>query len=199
MKTENKLIGSGIITAMAASLCCITPVLTLIAGTSGLASSFSWLSPARPYFIGLTVLILCFAWYQKIKPKKQTDCHCETENKPNFFQTKIFLGIITVFTGLMLAFPSYSHIFYPKTDTQIHNADQSHTKTMEFTITGMTCEACGDHVNHEVNKLSGIIKSTASYQNKNAVITFDNSKTNIDEIKQAINSTGYTVTHNKEK
>lgn len=58
MKTDKKLIGTGLLTAIAASLCCITPVLALVAGTSGLASTFSWLEPFRPYFIGLTVLVL---------------------------------------------------------------------------------------------------------------------------------------------
>ena len=73
MKTDKKLIGAGLLTAIAASLCCITPVLALIAGTSGLTSTFSWLEPFRPYFIGLTTLVLAFAWYQKLKPKKQID------------------------------------------------------------------------------------------------------------------------------
>ena len=84
MKTDNKLIGTGLLTAIAASLCCITPVLALIAGTSGLASNFSWLEPFRPYFIGLTILVLGFAWYQKLKPQKKIDCKCETTEKPNF-------------------------------------------------------------------------------------------------------------------
>ena len=74
MKTDKKLIGAGLLTAFAASLCCITPVLALVAGTSGLASSFSWLEPARPYFIGLTILVLGFAWNQMLKPKKEIDC-----------------------------------------------------------------------------------------------------------------------------
>jgi mercuric ion transport protein len=76
MKTGNKLIEAGLFTAIAASLCCITPVLALIAGTSGLASTFSWLEPFRPYFIGSTILVLGFAWNQKLKPKKQIDCNC---------------------------------------------------------------------------------------------------------------------------
>ena len=70
MKSGNKLIGVGILTAMAASLCCITPVLALIAGASGLGSTFSWLEPYRTYFIGLTILVLVFAWFQKLKPIK---------------------------------------------------------------------------------------------------------------------------------
>ena len=41
MKSENKLIGAGLLTAITASLCCITPVLALIAGTSGIVSTFS--------------------------------------------------------------------------------------------------------------------------------------------------------------
>ena len=39
MKTDRKLIGAGLLTAVTASLCCITPVLVLIAGTSGIAAS----------------------------------------------------------------------------------------------------------------------------------------------------------------
>jgi len=94
MKTDKKLIGAGLLTAIAASLCCITPVLALVAGTSGLASTFSWLEPFRPYFIGLTILVLGFAWYQKLKPQEQIDCNCKTEEKPKFIQKKTFLGIV---------------------------------------------------------------------------------------------------------
>ncbi|GAB4450860.1 MAG: hypothetical protein Fur0028_06410 [Bacteroidales bacterium] len=199
MKTDKKLIGAGLLTAIAASLCCITPVLALVAGTSGLASTFSWLEPARPYFIGLTILVLGFAWYQKLKPKTQIDCNCETEEKPRFIQSKMFLGIVTAFAIIMLAFPYYAHIFYPKTEKQIILVDKSNVQTVEFSISGMTCASCEEHVNHEVNKLPGIIKSTVSYENENAILEFDNSKTNIAEIEKAINGTGYSVTGKKEE
>ena len=199
MKSDKKIIGAGLLTAIAASLCCITPVLALVAGTSGLASTFSWLEPARPYFIGLTILVLGFAWYQKLKPKKQIDCNCETEEKPKFIQSKMFLGIVTAFAIVMLAFPYYAHIFYPKTEKQVIVVDNSNVQTVEFTISGMTCASCEEHVNHEVNKLSGIIKSSTSYENGNAIVEFDNSKTNITDIEKAINGTGYSVTDKKEK
>ncbi len=199
MKTDKKLIGAGLLTAIAASLCCITPVLALVAGTSGLASTFSWLEPFRPYFIGLTILVLGFAWYQKLKPKKQIDCNCETEEKPHFIQSKLILGLVTAFAIVRLAFPYYAHIFYPKTEKQIIVVDKSNVQTVEFSISGMTCAGCEEHVNHEVNKLSGIIKSTVSYENGNAIVEFDNSKTNIAEIEKAINGTGYSVTDKKEK
>jgi copper chaperone CopZ len=198
MKNNNKLIGTGMLTAITASLCCITPVLALIAGTSGIASTFSWIEPYRPYLIGLTVFVLGFAWYQKLKPQKEIDCECETDEKPKFIQSKRFLGIVTVFAIVMLAFPYYSGIFYTNTEKQIIVVDKSDIKTTEFKIDGMTCASCEAHVNHEVNKLNGIVNSKASYEKGNAIIEFDKTKTDEIEIEKAINSTGYKVTDKKE-
>lgn len=194
MDKEQKLIGAGVLTAITASLCCITPVLALIAGTSGIASTFSWIEPFRPYFIGLTILVLGFAWYQKLRPKNEVDCECTTDQKPKFLQTKTFLGIVSAFAVVMMAFPYYSGVFYPDTQQQVTAVDKSSITTTEFKISGMTCASCEKHVNAEVNKLNGILESTASYDKENAVIKFDKSKTTEREIELAINSTGYKVT-----
>jgi copper chaperone CopZ len=198
MKSENKLIGAGLLTAVTASLCCFTPVLALIAGTSGIASTFTWIEPFRPYLIGLTILVLGFAWYQKLKHKKEIDCECDTDEKPKFLQKKTFLGIVTAFAIIMLAFPYYSGIFYPNTGKQIIVVDKSDISTTEFKISGMTCANCEEHISHEVNKLNGIVNSKASYENGNAIIEFDRTKTNETEIEKAINSTAYRVTDKKE-
>lgn len=197
-KTSKGLIGAGILTAIAASLCCITPVLALIAGSSGLASAFSWLEPARPYLIGITVLVIGFAWYQKLKPQKVEDC-CTPDEKPKFIQSKTFLSIVTIFAAMMIAFPYYSKIFSQNNEKQIIIIDKSNIQTAEFTISGMTCSGCEEEVKHEVNKLNGIIKAGASYENSNAQIQFDNTKTNINEIEKAINSTGYQATKSEIK
>lgn len=199
MKKYNKIIGAGLLTAFTASLCCIAPVLALVAGTSGFAFTFSWLEPVRPYFIGLTILVLGFAWYQKLKARKEIACNCETDEKPKFIQSKTFLGIVTAFAIIMLTFPYYAHIFYPKIQKQVIGVDKSNVHCVEFSIKGMTCTGCEEHVNNEVNKLAGIIKSISSYENRNAIIEFDNSKTNIVEIEKVINGIGYSVTDKKEK
>ncbi|AZJ36666.1 mercuric transport protein MerTP [Tenacibaculum singaporense] len=198
MKSESKLIGAGLLTAIAASLCCITPVLALIAGTSGIASVFSWIEPFRLYLIGLTILVLGFAWYQKLRHRKEIDCECETDEKPKFTQSKTFLGAVTVFAIMMLAFPYYSGTFYSTTKKQIIIVDKLDIKRTEFKISGMTCSSCEEHINYEVNKLNGIINSKASYENENAIIEFDKTKTNETEIERVINSTSYKVTEKKE-
>ena len=195
---KSKLIGTSLISAIAASLCCITPFLAMIAGTSGIASMFSWIEPFRPYLIGLTILILGFAWYQKLRPQKKIDCECDTEENSKFIQSKAFLGIVTVFAIVMLAFPFYSKFFYSNTQKQRVVVDKSDIKTTKFQISGMTCTSCEEHVNHEVNKLNGILSSKASYENGNAVVEFDRTKTNETEVEIAINATGYKVINKKQ-
>lgn len=110
---SNKAALSGVVAATAASLCCIAPVLALVAGTSGMATTFSWMEPFRPYLIALTVLVLGVAWYQKLRYRKEaeSDCGCAEDEKPKFLQSKKFLLIVTLSAGLMLAFPTYSEIF----------------------------------------------------------------------------------------
>ncbi|MFC4721711.1 mercuric transport protein MerTP [Geojedonia litorea] len=190
---KNKIIGISMFSAITASLCCITPVLALVAGTSGMASTFSWIEPFRPYLIGLTIFILGVAWYQKLKPSKAIDCECETDDKTKFIQSKRFLGIVTVFALVMLAFPYYSKVFYPSTEKQLVIVDKSDVKSIEFKIEGMTCSSCEAHVNHEINKLNGIVDSKASYENGNAIVEFDKTKTNATEIEKAIKATGYKI------
>lgn len=106
-KSSQSWLGAGVITAIGASLCCITPVLALISGASGIASSFSWMEPFRPYLIAITLGVLGFAWYQKLKPKtaEEIACACEDDEKPSFFQSKTFLSIITVFCDLNACLP----------------------------------------------------------------------------------------------
>lgn len=195
MKSGNNLIGAGLLTAITSSLCCITPILALIAGTSGIASTFSWIESFRPYLIGLTILILSFVWHFKLKRRKEIDCKCETEGKPKYIQSKMFLAVVTLFAFVMLTFPYYAGLFYPNTGKQIIRVDQSDIQTTEYKIRGMTCASCEGQVRYKVNKLNGILNVKVSYEDKNAIIKFDRTKTNEMIIEKVINSTGYKVTN----
>lgn len=194
--TSGKLAGASVLAAITASLCCITPVLALLAGTSGLASAFAWMEPARPWLFGLTVAVLGFAWYQKLKPPTpKIDCDCEEDGKTPFMQTKTFLGIVTVFAGLMLAFPYYSKVFYPDNRKAVTLEEETDLQTVIFDISGMTCTSCEEHVKHAVNELPGIVEVVSSYEEGNAIVKFDRSKSNTEALKIAIHKTGYKITN----
>jgi len=196
VKSTGSFTFAGALTAIVASLCCITPFIALLAGSSSIAANFSWIEPARPYLIGLSVAVLAFAWYLKLKPAKTNDmdCNCETTKKTSFFQSKTFLGIVTVFAILMMTFPLYAKVFYlrPKvqtaSDTTIDNKQQ-----VKFTIQGMTCEACEEHVNNELSKVNGVLAYKTSYATRSCLVTFNKSKVDVKTIEAAINKTGYKV------
>lgn len=191
-KTSKNAAYTGLFAAVAASSCCIPPVIALIAGVGGSASALSWMEPFRPYLIGLAVIAIGYAWYNYLKPKKADDC-CEVDAKPKWYQTKGFLIGITLFAAISISFPYYAHIFYPNNKKEVVVVNQSDIQTVNFDVKGMTCASCEEHVKHAVNELEGIVNVAASFEKANAEVEFDNTKTSKEDIEKAINSTGYKV------
>lgn len=152
-------------------------------------SSVSWLEPYRPFFIGGTFLFLGFAWFKTVRSSRTDDCGCEKE--PSFFQSKKFLGIVTVLSLLLISFPSYSR-FLQKQEP-VNTVDQDKNKKLVLSVSGMTCASCEHHIESEVVKLSGVSSVKASYADKSTVVTFDPQKVDEEKIIAAINETGYKV------
>lgn len=196
MNYNLKTVSLTIISAVASSLCCITPVAAFFAGASGVASTFSWVEPFRPYLIGLTLLILGFAWYQKLKPKSDIECECEDE--PSMLQSKGLLGTVTIVVGLLLAFPSYSDAFFPSSEKTIIYVQESQVKTINLTISGLTCDGCSATVNNVVQRLEGVLETDVSHETGKATIKYDQEKTNLAEITETINKTGFKVVESVE-
>ncbi len=193
MKNKSKNAAfTGLFAAIAASSCCIPPVIALIAGIGGASSSLSWMAPFRPYLIGLAVLAIGYAWYNYLKTKKADDCGCEIE-KPKFYQKKGFLISITLFAALSIAFPYYTSVFYPDNNKKVSVVSEANIDNAAFEIEGMTCQSCEEHIIHSVNQLEGIIQIQSSYESGSAKVQFDSSKTTINQIEEAINATGYSV------
>lgn len=195
-KTGSKPWIAGLVTAIAASLCCITPVLALISGTSSIASNFSWMEPFRPYLIGVTIAILGFAWFQKLKPgKADKNCDCEPK-KSSFWQSKTFLGIVTGLAIMLMAFPIYSNVFFPSPKVeQVLVVDNSSLQQVKLTIKGLSCEACTQTINFALLRVPGVLESNTRYQDGSSLVKFDRTKTNEKAIVRAVNATGYEVTN----
>ena len=188
----DKKILIGIMASIGASLCCITPVLAVLAGTTSLASTFSWMDPFRPYLIGLTVLILAYAWWGKLKPKEEINCACD--EKVSFTRTKTFLSLVTLFAIVAISFPYYGDYFIKDTSKQeVVIVQAKNIVTYDVKISDMTCPSCEATVGNAIHTQKGIVNTNISYKTGNANIKFDSSRTSIEAIKKAIDATGYTV------
>ncbi|HCQ29550.1 MAG TPA: heavy metal-binding domain-containing protein [Flavobacteriales bacterium] len=62
-------------------------------------------------------------------------------------------------------------------------------KTVEFSVEGMSCGHCVKGVTNAITSVDGVQDVSVSLENNSATVTFDESKTSIDKIKQAVNDT----------
>ena len=65
------------------------------------------------------------------------------------------------------------------------------TKTVTLTVPGMTCAACPITVKTALSKVAGVEKAEVSFEKREAVVTFDEAKTNADALTKATANAGY--------
>ena len=194
---KNKLLsGGGIVTALLASLCCITPVLAVLGGLGGIAATFSFLEPLRPYLIGMTAIVLGYAFYKAYYPKRKTEieCACETDEKPIFINSKKFLWIITAVSALLITFPYYSKALFPAGKENVVIVQSDNIVKAEIHIEGMTCTSCENPVDFALQSENGVIRESSSYKTGIAKVEFDKTKVTEEQLKKAIEGkVGYKV------
>jgi len=198
MKTKtNKALGAGIISAFAASLCCITPLIAMIAGIGGISSTFSFMEPLRPYLIGLTVVALGYAWYKHIQvSRNEIECACDDDEviKKNFLNTRGFLVSVTILSVLLMGVPYYSEYLITDEQPQVVYVNESNVKEVEYNVEGMTCPACDIHVNKSAKMVDGVLSAESDHKTGIAHVKYDASKTDDAEIIKSIEvETGYKV------
>ena len=65
------------------------------------------------------------------------------------------------------------------------------TKTVTLSVPGMTCAACPITVKTALSKVAGVEKAEVSFEKREAVVTFDEAKTNADALTKATANAGY--------
>lgn len=68
------------------------------------------------------------------------------------------------------------------------------TQTVTLTVPGMTCAACPLTVKQALNKVPGVSKADVSFDKKQAVVTFDDTKTSVAALTKATADAGYPST-----
>lgn len=64
-------------------------------------------------------------------------------------------------------------------------------KTVTLSVPGMNCSACPITVKKALQKVAGVEKVAVTLEPKEAVVTFDDSKTTVDKLREATTKAGY--------
>jgi periplasmic mercuric ion binding protein len=65
------------------------------------------------------------------------------------------------------------------------------SQTVALNVPTMDCATCPITIKAALNKVPGVSRAKVSYERREAVVVFDDSKTNVDELKKATSDAGY--------
>ncbi len=81
------------------------------------------------------------------------------------------------------------------TSTKTKKVDGASVQTVEivYQVEGMTCDHCEKSIHKGVNTLEGISEVVANHEDSTTRVVFDSSKTDKEQIAEAIQKRGYKV------
>lgn len=65
------------------------------------------------------------------------------------------------------------------------------SKTVMLSVPGMTCAACPITVKKALSKVDGVTKTEVDLDKREAVVTYDDAKTNVEKLTDATEEAGY--------
>jgi mercuric ion transport protein len=205
---DKVVLGGSIMAAIAASLCCIGPLVAVVLGlgTFGAAAAFEAL---RPYLISVTALLLAGAFYLTYR-KRAVTCEggaCQVRSASR--ASKIMLWIVTITVIAFAAFPYYSAALL-RANTQTNDPaatlnatagvasptyssqqSQPAIATALIGVEGMTCAACAATIRLALDRVKGVSSAEVSFERKEAQVTYDPALTTPDQLKAAIDAAGF--------
>lgn len=66
-------------------------------------------------------------------------------------------------------------------------------QTTTLNISGMTCGGCVSSVSKVLKALDGVAKAEVSLERKNAVVEFDPSKVQVEQLKRSVVEAGFEI------
>lgn len=137
MKRSSVSVVGSVLTAIVASVCCVGPALLALLG-AGTVGFFGSLGSYRPYFIGLTVILVGTAFYLAYR-KREVKCEdgtCKTVTGGKWDKASVWFAAFIAALIIVLPYmnlPSTAHATSPKDPSD--NRDRASVTSGNF---------CGD-------------------------------------------------------
>ena len=197
--SEKKGLTAAILAAIAASVCCVGPLVLLALGVGGAwIGNLTALEPFRPYLMALTFLFLGYAFYRIYRKPKAEECepgsYCANPKSDRV--NKISLWSVTFVVLVLFAIPYVAGVSASSSTGDKATSVLTATKIdrVILDVPGMSCPSCPFTVQKSLEKLTGVIKAEASLEQKKAVVLFDPTKVSVQEMIEATTQAGYRST-----
>jgi mercuric ion transport protein len=180
---------------IAASICCIGPIVAVGLGFSaaGLAAAFE---PVRPYLLGLTFVILAFAFYRAYR-RPEENCATGVCDKPVSRRAQMLvLWLGAAIVVLFAAFPYYSGTLWkalgPRFQTVSANTVEAHSLAI-LSVDDLNCGGCVAAIQQTLARLDGIRDVKFDYNDNTASVLFDEKRVTPRQIEEKVKAAGVNV------
>ena len=103
-----KTVVGSLVAALAASACCLGPVLFTAVGAGAFGAASIRLEPYRPWFLVLTAVLLGMAFVSTYRPQHgEAQCSEGSCARHRIEPRRLVLWAAVVFVGLLATFPYY--------------------------------------------------------------------------------------------
>ena len=104
---------AGALAAIGASICCVGPLVLLLMGIGGAwVANLAGLEPARPFFVGATLLFVTLAFRRLYLVPQVCEPGSPSADPRTVRRQRLMFWIVTVVLASLLAVPWMAPIFY---------------------------------------------------------------------------------------
>ena len=183
-------IGGALLAALAASWCCLGPLLLAALGVGG-AGATATLGAFRPYHLAGTALLLgagFFFAYRKPRKSAADACGCE---KPRVNRVGRFgLWIGTLLVVLVAAAPALL-AKWSNTRTSPASVDDAKLAKATIDVQGIDCEACAAPIRKALTRVGGLRDLDLDVAKQAVRVTYEPASGRLAAYVVAINDLGY--------
>jgi mercuric ion transport protein len=189
VKERSALAGS-LIAGLLASACCIGPLLlgAVGLGSLGLATA---LAPLRPWFLGLTVVLVGTGFFLAYRPQAAEVCAPgQACAKPASRRNqRLALWLVTVLAAALATYPSWGSrlAVVRRPASSVELADS----LVVLDVQGMTCAACEGEIDRELRKVPGVVQASTSFDQRRTEVRVMSPAPKTEALIAAVEKVGY--------
>lgn len=192
MKDRSILVGS-LVAGLLASACCIGPLVlgVLGLGSLGLAAG---LAPLRPWFLGLTAVLLTIGFYFAYRPRPAAACAPgqACARPASRTRQRIALWVVTALAVALATYPGWGARLTAARASSA--AGQPENAVVVLNVQGMTCTACAGEIESELRQVPGVVRADVSFEQRSADIALSTARPNVESLIAAVEKAGYHAT-----
>ncbi len=195
MQKEKLTAVGSVVAAVAASICCIGPLVAVMLGVGSLAAA-SRLQKWRPLFLGVTFVLLGAAWYLTYRKPKAEACADGTAcaARPGAKGGKVVLWVATALAVALAALPLYAgavaRLLHPEGAGPARSAG-ANVASLKVKVPSMDCAACAVNIERTLRKVEGVGRTEVVFKTKEAVIEYDPARISPEKVIAVIDETGF--------